>query len=262
MRTYLSFSLKSFSSNLAYRSEVWLRIVSNFVAIFIQVAIWDAVIGESHVDGITLPVMITYSILNTLIASLLLTQVSSGVSSSLRSGSIATELIRPLSYPVYLFANGMGGVLYRIVFVAVPSLLAAWIFFDIERPASLFHLLAFIAGLIIALGLSFMLGYLISLLSFWLLTHFALDWTLAGIITVFSGSFLPLWFFPDSWAAIAHALPFQFLGYIPAALYLGYIPVGEIVWTLLLGAAWLLFFGLINQVLWWRAVRRLVVQGG
>ncbi len=79
---------------------------------------------------------------------------------------------------------------------------------------------------------------------------------------IFSGSFLPLWFFPDSWAAVASALPFQFLGFIPAAIYMGYIPASELVPTLLAGLAWIGGLIIVVQWLWWRAVRRLVVQGG
>lgn len=262
MNTYMAFCLKSFSANMAYRAEVWIRTLGNFVTVIIQAAIWKAVIGEGEINSINLEQMITYSIINTLILALLLTNISHKVNGSLKSGGIASELVRPLSYLMYLFAEGMGGVVYRFVFVVTPSLIISVIFFGIQAPASIAHLFAFLVAMVFALVMSFLLGYLVSLIAFWFLTHFALDWMLGGLMIIFSGSFLPIWFFPDKWAFVAHVLPFQFLGYVPAALYMGYIPKEEIVMNLLPGLIWIGGFMILVQLLWWRAIRRLVVQGG
>lgn len=260
--TYIMFGIKSFSNRLAYRSEVWLRTFGSFIAIIIQIAIWKAVIGAGTIAGINLEQMMTYSILSTLITVILLTHVSSSVSDSLRTGSIATQLIKPMSYPLFLLSEGLGGVAYELAFIVTPSFMISWIVFGLLPPASALHFAAFLIALVITLLLSFLLGYLISLLSFWFLTHFALDWTLGGFMIIFSGQFLPLWFFPEGWASLAEVLPFQYLGYIPLALYLGYIPAEDIGVTLIVGFAWILGLFAFTQWLWSRAVRRLVVQGG
>lgn len=262
MRAYLDIGLKSFSASLAYRSEVWLRLIGNIVTILIQVAIWTAVIGDKQVGGIDLEQMITYSILNTLILSLLLIYISGRVDGSLKTGGIASELVRPLSYPLYLLANSLGEVVYQFLFVVIPSLLLAALFFGIQPPASIEHAAAFVVSLGIVLLLSFFIGYLISLIAFWLLTHFALDWMLGGLMIIFSGSFLPIWFFPDIWATVAGLLPFQYLGYIPAAIYMGYYQAGELPLIIGIGALWVGAFWLVTQLLWWKAVRRLIVHGG
>src|SRR5690606_17586921 len=110
--------------------------------------------------------------------------------------------------------------------------------------------------------ISFLLGYLISLLAFWFMNHFALSWMLGGLITIFSGAFLPIWFFPASWVTVANMLPFQYMGYVPAAIYLGSVPVQELFKVIVVGAGWGVGLLLLVQWLWARAVRRLVVQGG
>jgi ABC-2 type transport system permease protein len=262
LKTYVMFTVKAFSNQLAYRSEVWLRLLGNFVTILIQAAIWKAVIGSGSVDGITVEQMITYSIINTLLYALLLNGISGKVDDSLKTGAIASELVKPLSYPLYLLSDGLGGSIYQLMFTVVPSFLIAWLCFGVLPPASGVHLAAFIAALFLALVISFLLGYLVSLIAFWFMNHFALTWTMGGLITIFSGSFLPLWFFPSSWESVAKMLPFQYLGYVPAALYLGTIPKAAIVEVLAEGLVWTaVLLGLV-QWLWSRAVRRLVVQGG
>lgn len=262
MVTYVKFTAKAFSKQLAYRSEVWLRLLGNFVTILIQVEIWRAVIGSGSVEGITLDQMITYSIINTLMLALLLNGISGRVDESLKSGSIASELIKPISYPLFLLFDGLGNSIYQLIFTVVPSMLIAWIFFGIMPPATFTHFLAFVMALIMALSVSFLLGYLVSLLAFWFMNHFALSWTLSGFITIFSGTFLPIWFFPDSWVAVANMLPFQYMGYIPAAIYLGHFSVSELWLVLLGGTGWIIGLLILVQWLWTKAVRRLVVQGG
>jgi ABC-2 type transport system permease protein len=263
MSVYVRFGLKSFSNQLAYRSEVWLRLLGNLVTIFIQLAIWKAVIGNGQVAGITLEQMIAYSILNTLTFSLLLNSgVTGKVEGSLKSGSIGTELIKPLSYPLYLLADGLGSSLYQLVFTVIPSFLIAWLLFGMLPPASGAHMAAFGIALLIALLISFLLGYLIALIAFWFLTPFALTWMLGGFLTIFAGGFMPIWFFPAGWAKAAGMLPFQYMGYIPASLYLGHTAKEDIASVLLTGLGWVAALWLIVALLWQRAIKRLVIQGG
>lgn len=262
MKMYLMFGVKSFTNQLSYRSEVWLRLLGTFVTILIQTEIWKAVIGNGSVNGVTIQQMITYSVLNTVTLSLLLNKVSGKVDNSLKTGSIASELIKPISYPFYLLADGLGSSLYQFVFTVIPSLLISWLAFGLIIPPSLFHFFGFLIAIFIALFVSFLLGYLISLIAFWLMNHFALSWMMGGLITIFSGSFLPMWFFPDSWRSIANILPFQYLGYVPAAVYIGNISDQEVIKLLLQGVLWIVILICMNKWLWNRAVKRLVVQGG
>lgn len=263
MKTYFMFGVKSFSNQLVYRSEVWLRLLGNLITIFIQTAIWKAVITNSDVTGINVEQMITYSILNTLMFSVLIHHmIIDKVDRNLKSGGIGAELIKPVSYPMYLLSDSIGNAAYQLLFTVVPSIILAWLFFGILPPASGWNLIAFIAALLIALVISFLIGYLLSLIAFWILNSFALSWTLGGLITIFSGSFLPLWFFPQSWAAVARMLPFQYLGYVPASIYLGYTEQESIGSLLILGCGWIAVLFVITYWLWKRAVSRLIIQGG
>ncbi len=250
MRTYYEFFLKSFKKNLAYRADVWLRVLGNALGILVQVAIWRAVLGSGSAEGIDLPDMVTYSILTTLVAGLLMTGLYREADDRLRTGDIAVDLLKPLRYPLYLFSDGLGRSAYQLLFTVVPTLAVAWPLFGFSPPASPGYALAFLVALGLALSVSFAISYLIALLAFWFLTTMHFRFAVAGFITAFSGSFLPLWFFPPGWAAVARALPFQYLGFVPAAAYMGKMAAAELA---LLGLAY---------ALWSASVRRLVVQGG
>jgi ABC-2 type transport system permease protein len=121
---------------------------------------------------------------------------------------------------------------------------------------------AFAASVLIAVLLSFAVAYLIALLAFWCLTTLTFEWTYFGLVRVFSGSFVPLWFFPDWLGGAARLLPFQYLNYVPTALYMGRIPASHAPAVLLGGAAWVVALCAFAAALWRMSVRRLVVQGG
>lgn len=259
---YISYGAKAFAQNLTYRSEVWLRTLGNFVMVFIQISIWRAVLGEGSVNGINLDIMITYTIINILIFSILLTGVYGEVDGALKSGSISLQLIKPIYYPFFLLFNNLGNVVYQLIFTVFPTFIICWLFFGFSPPASTIHGMAFILSLIMAMILSFLIGYLVALVAFWFMTTFALEWSLSALTIVFSGSFLPLWFFPDFWFKVANALPFPYMGFIPAAIYMGEIASEDVGRTFLIGFAWILAIFIMVTFLWKRALKRLIIQGG
>ncbi len=262
MKSYLFFGVKSFSRNLAYRSEVWVRILGNLVIIFIQVSIWKALIGTGTIDGVNLSDMITYVMLSTVLSSILLTNVYGEVDGRLRSGDISIDLIKPINYPLYLFSNQMGHLVYQFIFTAIPTILIAIFFFDTDKPPEVIYLVFYVIFVLLALLLSFAIGYLIALVGFWFLTTMAGEWIAMTLIALFSGSFLPIWFYSPEWAIVAKELPFQYLSYVPNAVYLGKINTDEIAVTMLVGVIWLMFFYLLTTWLWSRLIKRLIIQGG
>ncbi|MCD1260557.1 ABC-2 family transporter protein [Paenibacillus athensensis] len=259
---YVAVALKSFAKNMAYRSEVWLRILGNLAAILIQTSIWKAIMGTSSASGINLQDMITYSIISTLVANLLMVQVFQSVDQKINSGNIAIDLLKPTRYPLILFFEQLGTIMFQFCYTVVPSTLLAWLLFGIHVPGTVRQVLLFVLSIGLAMLISFALGYMIALIAFWFLSTFALEWTIKALILVFSGSFLPLWFFSGHWRMVADLLPFRYLGFIPAGIYSGKIVYGEALQTILYGMVWVvILYGLI-ALLWWTAIRRLIVQGG
>jgi ABC-2 type transport system permease protein len=262
VRAYWEFAGRAFARSLAYRANTALRIVGNLAAVVIQATIWRALLGHGAVAGIDVRTMVTYAILSTSVGMLLLTNMFRPLDERLRTGNIAVDLLKPLSYPLYLAADSLGGAAFQGLFTMLPTLAIAALAFGLAPPASGLHLAAFLAALALALAVSFALGYLIALLAFWFLTTMHFDWSLGAFVKVFSGAFLPLWFFPPWLAAVASWLPFRYLNFVPVAIYVGRIPADQLAGTLLLGLGWSLALLGLAGWLWNRSMRRLVVQGG
>jgi ABC-2 type transport system permease protein len=262
MRAYWEFARRSFERNTAYRVSTLLRVVGNVVVVLIQVTIWRALLGHGAVAGVTLAQMVTYSIVSTCLNLLLLTGLYRALDDRLRTGNIAVDLAKPLSYPLYLAADSLGTAAFQGAFAMLPTLLVAWLAFGLQPPASGLDLAAFLVAVLLALAVSFSIGYLIALLAFWFLTTLHFEWSLMAFNRVFAGTFLPLWFFPPGLAVVAGWLPFRYQAFVPASIYLGRIPHGDLAGTLALGLGWAAALLGLCGWLWGRAMRRLIVQGG
>lgn len=262
MTPYLTYFRKSFKKNAAYRSTVWLQIVASLIQVSIQVAVWTALIGSGSVDGITRDDMVTYAILNAAMFAFTLTSLYNDVDGRLRTGDIGIDLLRPIQYPLLVLADQLGKAAYRTLFIVVPIVALSAAIFGFSGPVSGTAGLGFVVVILLSIIISYSIGYLIALLSFWFLTTFHFSWAIGALTTLFSGAFLPLWFFPDSWATVAGLLPFQFLGFVPAATWMGQITGAELVQVIGIGIGWSIVLLATTRMLWDRATRQLVVQGG
>jgi len=263
VRAYFAFAACAFARSGAYRINTLLRIVTNLANISIQTSIWRTLLSHGAVAGVDLHQMVTYSIISTCITMILLHGSTINTADRrLNSGDIAVDLIKPFQYSLYLAADAFGVTVFQAVYAMTPTLLAAAALFGLRAPDSVVDLLAFVVAIATALAISFALGYIIALLGFWFLATMHFEWSIGAFMILFSGQFLPIWFFPSWLAAIAAWLPFRYMNFVPVAIYLGQIPVSELGRTLCIGVGWGLSLLLIARSLWMHSIKRLVVQGG
>lgn len=261
---YLAFVRSAIQTRLAYRGQVWTGLIYRLIQIFAKIAIWTSIYaGAPAVNGVSLPQMVTYAIVSgTILDAWLYPDLIRNIDRALKSGDIAIYLLKPLRYPAYLFSIEFGNFAYEVVVVMVPTIAIVGLFNAILPPASLADGLLFLAYWALSFLIVFLIATLIGLTAFWLMTAFSLEWLLQGILTIFSGSFIPFWFFPEPLGAVARHLPFAWIGYYPTAVYLGQIPFGDAVLYLFYGALWAAALMVGVALLWGRASLRLTVQGG
>ncbi len=79
---------------------------------------------------------------------------------------------------------------------------------------------------------------------------------------IFSGALLPLWFMPQWLQDFIKFTPFDSIYFTPICIYLGQVPSEDIFMTIVRQVIWLGILFVIGQILWKRATKKLVVQGG
>lgn len=261
---YLAFATSAFQTRLAYRGEVWATIFGEVLVVFVKIAIWTSVFaGIQSVAGVTLPEMITYVVVaGSVAAAWDNRELLYGIGDSIRTGDVAVFLLKPLRYPLYLFSLESGKMLFSLITIVVPTAAVTALVYGLQPPASIFHAVLFVFYWLNAFVLLFLMSAICGLLAFWLMTSFSLDWIFRAFMILLSGTFIPLWFFPPGFDTIALHLPFAWVSYYPAAVYLGRLDVAATLIHFGYGVGWALLAALGVATLWRRASRRVTVQGG
>jgi ABC-2 type transport system permease protein len=128
----------------------------------------------------------------------------------------------------------------------------------VSFPAALAWLLSIGGAALLACAITMLAT--ISLL--WSIAGDGVSRLLATAASLFSGSIVPLAFFPDWAQPVLNALPFRGLMDIPFRLYVGDLPVSQMAPLLAQQLAWVAALVLLGRFLLARGMRRLVVQGG
>jgi len=261
---YFAFAKSAVMTQLAYRNEVWANMFGKVVQVFARVAIWLAIYaGATSIDGISLQQMITYALLGGIVTGAIRYEtIISMIGRALQTGDVAVWLLKPVSFPLYIITSELGRAAYRLVVLVIPTVAAVALVYGMLPPASLFYGAMFLAYLALAYAIIALISTLFGLVSFWLLTSFSLEWLMQALLNLLSGQFIPFWFFPKTFGDIAAHLPFAWIVYYPAAVWLGRMEQTETLIYFGIGCGWALLLGLGVAWLWRRASTRVIVQGG
>lgn len=262
MRAYLKIAQKSFRNNLVFRAEYFAALLNTIVTILVNLAIWRAIYEEEGgLDNLQFSLIVTYVIL-ALALFQIFTMDEYVIEKKIKSGLITSDLLKPLSFRLHLFSFHFGALLYRIVLLLIPTLLLYSLVYRVLPPFSIEMFLCFLLSVILGYFVMYSLNFIVWLSAFWFYKTFSLVTIKDTAVLVLSGAVIPLWFMPQQLVHFIKLTPFDTIFFIPISIYLGQIPMDQLLFSLLRQVIWITVLGLIGHVLWKLATRRLIVQGG
>ncbi len=241
MTPYLEFARKAFAREATYRMEVFTEIGSLVLRVYILRSLWTALYAQNAAP-INLPLhsMITYATIAMLMSLILEVDGTRLIREKVREGTIATDLMKPISVPLYFFSDGLGQTLLHALLV-IPSLLCALLLvrIDVPPPATF---AAFLLAFAIGYGVNFFLNFLMNSIAFWTLETFAAQLIVRWASDLLSGQIIPLTLFPGIFGRIVFALPFAAIYSTPLLIYVGVIPPEQWALSIATQVAWLALF--------------------
>jgi len=266
MRLYIELIKIGFQEQIAYRFNAFLRVFRQIIFVFVQIALWRALLsgaGEVDIPGgtITFSEMITYVIISTVISMLVSSKIVGKIDSRIKTGEISIDLIKPIGFKTYHLFLNFGEVFFQIIFQVIPLLIVACILMVIGFPGYKDFFL-FLASLINGVILHFQIFFVIGLIGFWHLNVWQLAWFFDNMLWLFSGAFIPLWFFPEVLASIAEFLPFKLVYFVPISIFLGKVDLLQSFKYICQQLLWIAVLVMLERFIWKRAVNRLIIQGG
>lgn len=259
---YLEFLKISFRKSFAYRANSYLIMLGSIITLLIQVSLWSALLKNGSVNGVNLYDMTSYIIINTIVLSLTKTDIGNVLAEKVRDGSIAIDFIRPVKLKYFLFFDDMGQSLFRTIFSVLPVCLVSILFLKFQAPGSLLDLALFIFSLLNGIMIIYQIHYFFGLLAFWLESTWYISWYLGALLTLFGGTFVPLWFYPDFLYRLSKILPFRLVSFEPISIYLGKLSLEASIRVIASQIIWMILFTLIEKLIWNRAQNKIFVQGG
>jgi ABC-2 type transport system permease protein len=188
--------------------------------------------------------------------------VGRNITGKIRDGSISVDFVRPVSFKGLLFCENIGNNIYMVLVLFIPVCVIAILGYGFIIPDSFFRLFSFLFSMFLGIYLALSYSYLLSLVSFWLIENPFLSWHFRNVENIFSGQFIPIWFYPAWLVPVTIILPFRYFAYEAIAIYLGKTSIENIIYVLIGQFCWVLLFYMIERVVWHFAYRKVVVQGG
>ncbi|HEY8787651.1 MAG TPA: ABC-2 family transporter protein [Actinopolymorphaceae bacterium] len=245
-----------------YRASTLLSLVVLAVQVALYAVVWRAIYGDhvGTVAGADVDTAVGYAVLGLTVASVLNVWPGMSIEGRIRDGLIGVDLTRPIGLLTQSLAVQTGYVIAGLPAVVV-GLGTGLVVGGLAGPAGVAAATGFAVSLVLAFCVSQLITLLMSLASFWTLEVGGLGMMFAVVRTFMSGAILPLWFMPGWLRGVAELLPFQAAAYTPLAIYFGR-PPGGLAAALGVQMLWVLVLGGLCVLVWSRAKRRVVVQGG
>ena len=258
---YFQFALKAMAREATYRFEVFTSIGSLAVRVYLFRVLWIALYAHNAApDGIPLHSIITYSVVALLMGLILDIDQTSLLHDKLHDGSIVVDFMKPISVPLYLFADGTGEVLFHAALI-VPSLALALLIVHVDVPsAAVFG--AFAVSFVLGYFVGFFLNFILNCVAFWTLEISAVQLIMTWVTDLLGGQIVPLVFFPAGMQQAISALPFAAMFSTPLLIYIGKITPQHYAQVMGIQVLWIAVLAIIATVIWRAGARRVVVQGG
>ncbi len=276
LRTWWTLFRVSLEERMVYRGDFMLGILMRFLPFATQVFLYWAIFDtlqsaagsdrlEGEIGGFSFYDLIAYLLLVTVTRAFSsMPGLTTGIARQVRDGEIKKFLIQPVDMVGYLLLQRVAHKLVYYVIALLPF--AFWFFlfrdcFTGGFPSADVFLL-YVFSLILSFVLGFFMETCMGLVAFWYLEVASLSFIYMLLTFFLSGHMFPLDWLPSQLHVLVKILPFQYLAFFPAVVFLGRIEGPELYWGIAVQIAWVVFFIVLARVLWSRGVIRYSGFGG
>ena len=263
MKKYLYVVKTQIIKSLTYEFNVYGNIIMQTIIMITSSFFWKALYKDhSTVSGVDADSMLTYVIVSSLLSVLLITNVERRIQISVQKGTVATDMMKPISLFGVYFAEDIGNIVALVFQNKIPILVIGCLIIRIPKMADLHALPLFVISVTESVLINWLIAALFGMIAFTAVNIDALIQVKKHLLRLLSGSIIPIWFFPPGVARVLESLPFVYIYQLPLSIYIGKGDRSEqlaqmriqFIWLLILAA---LFFAAQKQI-----TRKVMVQGG
>lgn len=262
-------------TSMIYKKNFLFGFLSGIMTLIVQLVFWPsfysagtdysfATIKNTVIAGYSLNEIMTYSLVIYFIQrGNSMMNIGTAIKQDIKSGGLNILLVRPTNYLwskwVFSFSGQfMNMILSFLVFIMILTCIRIGFVLPMNGQQTAFVILF----ILFAYVLSFLINSIIGLLSFWILETSSISMIVNATITILSGAIFPLNYLNSNISVIIKYLPFSYLAWFPAQVYLNKVDKLQIEQNLLICVFWIIVLLIAVYRLWKNGVRRYAAYGG
>ncbi len=266
LRTYGRLARAGFRRQSSYRMAMVAGLVTNIVFGFIRAAILFAAVESAGgtLAGYTRDTISAYVWLSQgLIGAVAIGgSGASDLSARIRNGDVAVDFTRPVDVQGSYLAADLGRAAFTFLPRGLPPVLVGALTVGLALPSEVWPYLLGLVSVVLAVIISFLFGYAVDILGFWLVETRGLRSLYAVTSAFLAGLFVPVGLFPNWLNALAHATPFPSMLQVPIDIISGHVVGTEAVKAVAMQCFWVALICLVGRALTHAGRHKLEVQGG
>lgn len=230
-----------------------------FLRVLLLLAIWRTLLtGRGDVSGLTLPTVLTYTLISEVFAEQLACR--SDIADSFWDGTITTRFLKPFGITAQFVSEMLGRWLFGFCAFSLPLLLCAPMLGVRPFPANFIAGCCFLVSLVLAVSVGLALEFIFAAIAIATeMPPFATERIRRAIGVILSGAFIPLALLPWGLGKVFAWLPFASMASAPLQIFIG---TGKTGMLLALQAGWSLIIWPLAGWMWRANRERMVSYGG
>jgi len=251
-----------YQTRMEHRFSVLCSIAVCMFPLVAKIVFWKAVyLGvDGAIADFGMSDMVLYLLVFEFVSEFASAWPSWDVRSAIIDGGLTAFLLRPASYMLTTLIGDTANMFPRLTCtIGIFAFFLAVFWNDIQLSAESWVYAAGAVSIALCYLLTFSYGFLQGLCAFWLESNIPVA---EHVRSFFSGSIVPLAFFPDWIGRLADVLPYKYMTYFPTTVLMGKVSPEEfwtgILWQLL----WLSVVLVTIKLVWQRGIIRYNAYGG
>lgn len=266
IKSYFTFTKNMLQRQFAYKANTIMFVLGDMMIIAVTYYLWKAIYSSSAnsaLNGFSYEDMIIYVLLSFLTQLLISTEVGNTISREVRNGSIASNLIKPISYEKRMFFEGIGSALYGFALVFIWGF-AGILMLSIRYGTFLgvLNVILYFISLVLSYIINFYYSYSMGLLTFKITNMWGVNQIMEAVTALFSGTLIPLTFFPEVVQTIFNFFPFKSIIFTPCMIFLGKLDSISLLLSLGQQLIWVVIMMIIGKKMYKALVKNLTILGG
>jgi len=259
---YLAIAKINFKNEFTYFWDFLFDSVFIAIIIFIYSQLWAILFSTGHysdISGYTLAMLVWYLVMTESIIDFI-SYVVDNIGDDIKQGNIANYLNKPYNYIIYIYTiHIVMGFVSLILTFLLGSIVAA---VTVGGFSFNFLNIPFILiTIFLAMSMNLLIMTFLGLFAFWMEDVSAVNFIYQKFVFIIGGTLIPLEFFPEWLAKISSFLPFSYLAYYPAKLFINF-NLHQFLDVVAVQILWCIVFIFLILFIYKKAIKKVSINGG